>query len=176
MPLFHSLACSLQLKVHSETRGGTKTHAQMNASTHPTLARGLKHFHPRASSYSAVTFCPDMSLKSVPGSGGVIPIASKWAVGTEAGEAAEWWAGAGSCKLSSLGGWLAENFLLWHDGSSLVHPCPPLAAGTTFWFEPDRGLGGISTLGYQTKTQSPSFRFWQSICLNSSNFGPYSVS
>lgn len=97
MPLFHSLACSLQLKVRSETWGGTKTHAQTNASTHPTLARGLKRFRPPAFSYSAVTFCPDMSLKSVPGSGGVIPTASKWAAGTEAGEAAEWGAGAGSC-------------------------------------------------------------------------------
>lgn len=64
---------------------------------HQTLARGLKHSHPRAFSYSTVTFCPDMSLKSVTGSGGVISTASKWAEGTEAGKAAEWWAGAGSC-------------------------------------------------------------------------------
>lgn len=45
-----------------------------------------------------------------------------------------------ACKLcSSGGGWVGgmgrdgeeggQNFLLWHDGSSLVGPCPPLAAG-----------------------------------------------
>lgn len=72
MPLFHSLACSLQPTAHAQT-GGTKTHvhAHMNANTH-TLNSRLKAFPPPCLFSSAMTFCPDMSLKSVAGSGGVI--------------------------------------------------------------------------------------------------------
>lgn len=66
MPLFHSLACSLQLKVRSETWGGTKTHAQMNAHTHPTLARGLKHFHPRAFFIQRCDILPWHVIKKCP--------------------------------------------------------------------------------------------------------------
>lgn len=37
MPLFHSLACSLQLKVHSETWGGTKMHTCSDECEHTPI-------------------------------------------------------------------------------------------------------------------------------------------
>lgn len=62
MPLFHSIACSLQLAAHAQTHKNPESrteqmHARMNASVF------------------SVTSCPDMSLKSVTGSGGVISAA-----------------------------------------------------------------------------------------------------
>lgn len=80
MPLFHSLACSLQPNVHSKDGAAQRhmyMHTQMNANAHTTLAQGLKQFHPCVSSTALVTFCPEQSLKSVPGTGGLISAASK---------------------------------------------------------------------------------------------------
>lgn len=74
MPLFHSIASSLQLMAHARIHKPTKTHeahARLNANAFlkascPLL---LFFFYTRS---SAVTFCPDTSLKSVTGSGGMI--------------------------------------------------------------------------------------------------------
>lgn len=100
------------------------THAQMNASTHPSLAWGLKQ-PPHAFSYSDVTFCPDTSLKSVTGSGGVISTASKWAEGDRSSRGCRMmsWCWIMRVNLTPRGwGGGSENFLLWPDGSSLVYP------------------------------------------------------
>lgn len=51
MPLFHSIACSLQLAAHAQT------HKNPQSRTEPTHAR-------MNASVFSVTSCPDMSLKS----------------------------------------------------------------------------------------------------------------
>lgn len=74
-PLF-----SPQLTTHSTCidTGGTKTHVHAHSDeckhTH-SLSSKLKAFPPPCLFSSAVTFCPDVSLKSLSGSGGVISAA-----------------------------------------------------------------------------------------------------
>lgn len=91
---------------------------------HTNLAQGLKIFSSPSPEFfsSAVTFCPDMSLKTVTGSGGVISTALCLRMGRRDGD--EGGGGVGmrswswTTRINSAFG--SCNLLLWHYGSSLI--------------------------------------------------------